>query len=214
MTVNFTQFLPGPVEVLQAPRYDYTFALLRNPLLMNKAFQLGLDQLQCSICCAFDQLFVPNPLFSDYQASLFTGIKSRELMSIQFDRRCMDQHVIQQLVNCSNQAVRDHSLNSFVKRAVVSECHAQEIAEQLTSLNIQVFQAKQVTNGMLAMSMAFSELYMIMNSSVLIRGKGYMASLGVMADALRRHYNPPHSVLTYVSSKKGCIELTDLQRIE
>ena len=60
----------------------------------------------------------------------------------------------------------------------------------------------------------FQDLFFMLNSTVLVHSKGYLAAFGNVADAIRQHFNPPGSVVTYTVSGTVCLKQSPNSKIE
>ena len=212
MSTNFSDFLHHPIEIVQGSRYDYSFALLRNPSLMPKAYQLGVDRVKCWICCAFDLLFIINPDFHQYITKLLSsiGVPPKPLVAIQLKTNPSDRvtslHTAERLLECAEKASHDLHLSGAVWVPVFSDREVEkEVAQHYAQLLTTVHMVTSLSqdNEQAGLQNAFMELCVMLNSTLLVRTKGYRASFGNIAEALRHHYRQG-SVSTYIQSSLGC----------
>ncbi len=236
MNTNFSAYFRNPFEVIQGHRYDYTYAVLRNPDIMPRAYQLGIDRTRCRICCAFQLLFTVN---SDFKASL-----ERILSSIGFPPQpyiALHYHAVsndiekelllfEKYTQCAR-IVRKKELsrvsnprpllipisNNQILIKKVAQTNQQEVKLLLESRpsdldgnsnDIDVSVHPQVQNR------TFQDFFIILYSPVLIRSKGYLAAFGIVADALRQHFNPRESAITFVVSDRTCTKQHAGSRME
>ena len=238
MNTNFTSYFTETVEVLQGNRYDYTFALLRNPALMPKAYELGLDQIRCSICCTFDLLFKSNSLFESSIKTMLSSINSPPMPYLSIHLRTKSDNVNDALsiadtyVQCALSAARElhitHPImipvfNNRLILHIVSKKYPNEIKElvnvalatRTTHLHLgNIPHDMDIEVQAVVQKRSFQDLYFMLNSTVLIRAKGYLAALGNIADAIRQHFNPPGSIITYTVSSTACTKQLPDSKIE
>ena len=231
LSTNLSAFFDNSVEVFQGHRYDYTYALLRNPTLMPRAYALGVDRVRCSICCAFQYLFKINSTFERTMNSL--------LATIRFPP---DPYIAVHLADSVSSKVADEHVKCAVKAS--KELHVlhpnilpvsddQFITNSLIKRHSQIIQSITVVSSVAnhthigalplkveptaldaAQESTFRDFFVMLNSSVLVRGKGYRSALGNIADALRHHWNRPGSHITYVTSGGLCQRAIEGAKIE
>jgi len=238
MNTNFSTYFNSPVEVVQGHRYDFTYAVLRNPGLMPKAYELGIDRIKCRICCAWDMLFKMTSKFEKEMDGLIKslGVPKRSLMTIQARTRSDDIQAAvamsEQYVTCAMKAGRElkvlHKMvwvPVFNNRLVV-HIVAKKYAERMKT-PIRIDSATRTVHTHLGnlppdtevnvvkgvQDRTFKEFFLMMNSSVIIRTKGYVGSFGNIADAIRRFYAVPGSIYTYTAGG-GCSRFPDNYKIE
>ena len=215
MNTNFSDFFWHPVETVQGIRYDYTFAILRNPHLMPRAYELGVDRVKCRICCAFDLLFRMTPDYKQYIADVLSsiGVPHKPLVTLQLETSPLHMtetlHTAELLVQCADRATQELNLPSAVLVPVFSDFQVEEevvhhYTKLLTPVHVAFDQSQDSTGEEVQLQNAFVDLSLMLNSTLLVRTKGYRASFGNIADALRQHYHPPGSVFTYILSSSGC----------
>ena len=238
MNTNFSSYFTRSVEVIQGHRYDYTYALLRNPHLMHKAYELGIDRVRCRVCCAFQLLFAVKPDFAMSVRDVFSSIKfpSRPYAAIHLRAPSGDNEgataMAEELIGCAHTALEELNVQRClivpvfnnrllidtivrkyplkVKRLFASpdgltgHTHLGNIPRSVNATALSLIQRR-----------TFHDFYILLNSLVLVRSKGHMASLGTIADAIRRHINGPDAVsVTYIASGGTCSRQLVNQRIE
>ena len=239
MNTNFTEYFTLPVEIVQGHRYDFMYAIVRNPSLMPKAYELGVDRIKCFICCAFDLLFKMSGKFEGEMSQLLQelGHPKRPLLTVQLRAKSKDmQQAVQQAelyMSCANAAIADLKLDKeaviqvpvFNNRLLVHLLAKKYVSELKTPVNVDpatktihthlgslpAGTSLEVAKGV--QERTFKELFLVMNSTIIVRTKGYMASFGNIADAIRRHYNEPGTVYTYNVGNK-CTLFPDGSKIE
>ena len=237
MNTNFSTYLKFPVEVVQGHRYDFTYAVFRNPELMPKAYELGVDRVKCRICCAFDMLFKMTSKFEKEMGDLLKtlGHPSSPLFTVQLRSKNDDVQtaikMAEQFVSCATKASKELKLrkpvlvpifnNRLVMHMVVKkfsdkmknpihiDTATRTVHNHLGSLppDTEVEVAKGVQER------SFKDFFLILNSTVLIRTKGYVGSFGNVADAIRRHYGEQGTFWTYTVGST-CTVFPDGYKIE
>ena len=238
MTTNFSAFFTEPVEVVQGHRYDFTYAILRNPELMPKAFELGIDQIKCRICCAFDMLFRMTERFQKEMDVLLTGLGApkKEIGTIQV--RTKSGHVQEAVkhtdlfLKCAAKAAKSLKLSSrltwvpiFNNRLVVHIVQKKYGDRLKTPINIDTATRTVHTHlgnlppdtdvevAKAVQERTFKEFFLMLNSTIIIRRKGYESSFGNIADAIRRFYHAYGSVHSYIVGST-CSKFPDTFKIE
>ena len=238
MNTNFTKYFTNPVEVVQGHRYDFTYAVLRNQGLMPKAYELGIDRIKCRICCAWDMLFKMTSKFQKEMDALLKslGVPSKSLMTIQARSRSDDIQAAvalsEQYVSCAMKAGKELKLSSrmvwvpvFNNRLVVHIVAKKYASKMKTPIHIDTATRTVHTHlGNLppdtevnvlkgVQERSFKEFFLMMNSTVIIRTKGYVGSFGNIADAIRRFYAERGTIYTYTAGG-GCTRFPDNYKIE
>ncbi len=239
MNTNFTTFFKRPLEVVQGHRYDFTYAVLRNPELMPKAFEYGIDRVKCRICCAFDMLFKMAPKFEKEMSNLMNtlGVPPKSLLTVQVRTKNDDvQNAVAMTENyiaCASTAMRERKLagkvamvpifnnrlvshivlkkySSHYKNPISIDTATRTVHNHLGNLppDTEVEVAKGVQER------TFKEFFLLLNSTVLIRTKGYVGSFGNVADAIRRHYADLGTIWTYTAGGNTCVVFPDGYKIE
>ena len=239
MDSDLTSFFTYPVEVIQGHRYDFTYAVLRNPVLMPKAFELGVDQIKCRICCAFDMLFKQTEKFSQEMDGLLKtlGRPVRPLVAIPLRAKVSNVQsavaMAEVYVKCAMKATKALKLansqlvplfnnrlvthivtkkySSLLRNPIMIESATRTVHSHLGNLpyDTEVEVAKGVQER------TFKEFFLAMNSTLLIRSKGYASSFGNVADAIRRHYGLNGNFWTYtVGEGASCEQFPTEMRIE
>ena len=238
MNTNFSLYFSNPIEVLQGNRYDYTYALLRNPTLMPKAYKLGIDRINCRICCAFDLLFSTNVKFlkSINDILSLTGSPRKPYIALYLHIKSNDVDdvlaISKTYINCihtvSKEMQMSHPLiipvfyNQTIFHAIAKR-YPSEMKELVNSS--LVFQPSHIHLSDISrdtdiedhgsiQKRTFQDFYFILKSSVLIRSKGYLVAFGNIADAIRQHYNPIGRVVTYLTTDTVCLRQPKNSRIE
>lgn len=238
MNTNFSQFFKKPVEVIQAHRYDFTYAVLRNPELMPKAYELGIDRIKCRLCCAWDMLFAMAPEFKKEMGQIIEGIQqpnNKPIMAVQVRAKSDDvqQAVVmaEHYINCGQKVAKESKMSPvfipifnnrlvvhiiakkykrYVKTPIEIETGTRTVHTHLGNLpsdtEMEVYQGVQ--------ERTFKEFFVMLNSTVLIRTKGYVGSFGNVADAIRRHYANPGSVFSYTAGGSSCALFPQDSKIE
>lgn len=237
MNTNFTTYFKNPLEVVQGHRYDFTYAILRNPELMPKAYELGIDRIKCRLCCAWDMLFAMAPEFKAEMDKLLTtvGWPNKPILAMQV--RTKDDDVqkavvtAEHSVNCGQKASKEVKLSPvyipvfnnrlvvhiiakkykrYVKTPVEPELGTRTVHTHLGNLpsdtEMEVVEAVQ--------ERTFKEFFFMLNSTILIRTKGYVGSLGNVADAIRRHNSKPGTIFTYTAGGSSCALFPQDMKIE
>ena len=238
MNTNFTRYFKYPVERIQGARYDFTYALLRNPELMPKAFEYGIDRIKCRLCCAWDMLFKMAPNFEAEMNTLLKSVSypSKPLLAVQVRAKSTDIEqavkVAEHNVNCGQKASRDLKINPvyipiFNNRLVVHIVAKKYKRLMKTPIEIETATRTvhthfgnlpsdtelEVAKGV--QERTFKEFFIMLNSTVLIRTKGYLGSMGNVADAIRRHYAVHgKKVYTYTAGGTTCSVIEDDFKIE
>lgn len=239
MDSDLSSFFTNPVEVLQGHRYDFTYAVLRNPGLMPKAFELGIDQLKCRICCAFDMLFKQTEKFAGEMDQLLKslGRPLRPLVAIQTRVKGSDVQqavgVAEAFVKCGIKAAKELKIthnaqyvplfnnrlvthivtkkySGLLRSPIVIDTATRTVHNHLGNLPYDTEQ--EVAKGV--QERTFKDFFLAINSTVLIRTKGHVASFGNVADAIRRHYGEPGTYWTYTVGSKTCELFPDGTKIE
>lgn len=227
MNTNFTRFFKHPVEVVQGHRYDFTYALLRNPELMPKAYELGIDRVKCRICCAWDMMFKMTPEFEKQMKGILSsvGYPKKPIMAIQVRTKSKDVKkavvVAEHFFNCGQKVAKEKGISPVfipifnnrlvvhilskkyqrhIKTPVSVEAATRTVHTHLGNLPAET--EMDVAQGV--QERTFKEFFIMLNSTVLIRSKGHMGSFGNMADAIRRHYAKPESVSSYTAAGSSC----------
>lgn len=228
MNTNFSTYFKKPVEVVQAHRYDFTYAVLRNPELMPKAYELGIDRVKCRVCCAWDMLFAMAPDFEKEMNKLIESVrqpKNHPIMAIQVRTKSDDIQkevvVAEHYVNCGQKVAKETKMplvfipifnnrlvvhiiakkyKRYVKTPIEIESGTRTVHTHLGNLPSDT--EVEVQEGV--QERTFKEFFFMLNSTVLLRTKGYVGSFGNVADAIRRHYAKPGSVFTYTAAGSTC----------
>ena len=238
MNTNFSAYFSNPFEIIQGHRYDYTYAMLRNPDLMPKAYQLGVDRTRCRICCAFQLLFTVNPDFKGsierilysigfppqpYIALQYRAVSNdikKELLLFEKYTRCARIVMKKELSRVNNpRPLLVPISNNQILIEKVAQRNQQEVKMLYLESNpsdhlhlggndIDVSVHPQVQNR------TFQDFFIILYSPILIRSKGYQAAFGIVGDALRQHFNPRENAITYVVSDGTCTKQHAGSRIE
>ena len=194
MDTNFTQYFNGPVEFIQGHRYDFTYAILRNPGLMPKAFELGIDRVKCRICCAWDMLFRMTPEFEKQMKNILAsiGYPTIPMMAIQLRTKVADVQsamiVAEHYINCGQKIAKDtkmspvfipifnnrlvvHILSKKYKRHMKTPIQIDSATRTIhTHLgNLPADTEKDVIAGV--QERTFKEFFLMLNSTILIRTK-------------------------------------------
>ncbi len=240
MNTNFTRYLKYPVERLQGARYDFTYALLRNPELMPKAYEYGIDRIKCRLCCAWDMLFKMSPKFEEEMNILLksVGHPHKPILALQVRAKSDNiekaVNVAEHNINCGQKAAKDLKLTPvyipiFNNRLVVHIVAKKYKRLMKTPIEIETATRTvhthlgnlpsdtelEVAKGV--QERTFKEFILMLNSTVLIRTKGYLGSMGNVADAIRRHYamqDKKKHVYTYTAGGTTCSALEDGTKIE
>ena len=221
-TTDFTRLLTQPVEVIRAPVYDFTYALLSNPHLMAKAYALQLDVTRCHLCCSWANLFKFKKEFElqmDERLAEF-GATFERLVAMQIRSEAIpSKEEANMLMKCAGKAARNLSSFHFAiasnNKLVIHLLHAHSGYDGL------FVQAEDSLNGLVHIHMGtrklpshnkemavkvqrvtFQHFYLLLKAAVLVRGVGHRASLGVVVDALRRHVDT--GLQSYVISGGRC----------
>ena len=238
MNTNFSTFFTEPVEILQGNRYDYTFALIRNPALMPKAYELGVDRVRCRLCCAFDLLFSMNPTFQKSMNDILlqVGFPPKPYLTVHLRTKVniVDEALsrAEEFLKCAQTAAKELHIAQpillpiFNNRLVV-HIMSRKYPDMVKDL-VDTSTAKRTTHTHIGnlphdteldvqtsvQERTFKDFYLLLNSTVLVRTKGYVAALGNIADAIRHHYNPPGSIMTYIFSDSKCTKYSEGAKIE
>ena len=237
MNTNFSTYFNHPVEVVQGHRYDFTYAILRNPELMPKAYELGIDRIKCRLCCAWDMLFATAPNFEREMDGLLRGVgwPSKPILAMQVRTKDDDVQkavvVAEHFVNCAEKASKELKLSPvyvpvlnnrlvvhmiakkykrYIKTPVEPELGTRTVHTHLGNLpsdtEPEVVAAVQ--------DRTFKEFFLMLNSTVLIRTKGYVGSLGNVAEAIRRHNAKPGTIYSYTAGGSTCAVFPQDMKIE
>lgn len=238
MNTNFTNYFKYPLEVVQGHRYDFTYAVLRNPDLMPKAYELGVDRIKCRICCAFDMLFKMTPKFENEMGNLLKslGHPTRKLVTLQLRSSSGDVQtavsLAERYVGCAMKAGKELKISSkavwypVFNNRLVTHIVSKKYSDRMKT-PIQIATATRTVHSHLGnlppdtevevakgvQERTFKEFFLMLNSTLIIRTKGYVGSFGNVADAIRRHYNRPGSVYTYTVGT-SCTLFPDNYKIE
>ena len=238
MNTNFSTYLKFPVEVVQGHRYDFTYAVLRNPELMPKAFELGVDRIKCRICCAFDMLFKMTAKFEKEMDGLLKtlGRPSKPLVTVQLRTKDGDvqaaMRMAEQYIGCAMRAgkelkLRNTALVPVFNNRLVMHMAVKKYSDRMKN-PIHIDTATRTVHNHLGnlppdtevevakgvQERSFKDFFLVLNSTVLVRTKGYVGSFGNVADAIRRHYNEPGSFWTYTAGGNTCVVFPDNFKIE
>ncbi len=237
MNTNFSTYFKHPVEYIQGHRYDFTYALLRNPELMPKAYELGLDRVKCRLCCAWDMLFRMAPDFKKDMNQILARFKypSVPLTAIQVRTKSDDVQkavvVAEHYFHCAQKASKDlkispiyvpvfnnrlvvHILTKkysrFIKTPIDIDTTTRTVHTHLGNLPVDT--EMDVQQGV--QERTFKEFFLLLNSTVLIRTKGYVGSFGNVAEAIRRDYAKPGSIYSYTAAGTTCTLFPQTSKIE
>lgn len=238
MSTNFSTYFENEVEIVQGHRYDFTYAVLRNPELMPKAFELGVDRIKCRICCAFDMLFKMTEKFQKEMDTLLKslGAPKKEIGAIQVRAKSNNvQDAVkyaESFVSCALKAGKGLKLSSpiswvpiFNNRLVVHIVRKKYGDKLKIPINIDTATRTVHTHlgnlpadteievAKAVQERTFKEFFLTINSTVLIRKKGYEGSFGNIADAIRRFYHKVGSVHTFLVGNT-CTKFPDTYKIE
>lgn len=222
LSANLSNFFNNSVEILQGHRYDYSHALLRNPALMPRAYALGMDRVRCSVCCTFQYLFKMNSTFQQVMSSLFATIRfpPEPYVAVHLEATVDVVSSIENYISCAIKAAQElHILSpnvvpvsddqflieSLMKKhpRIIGSITVAPSRANHTHIGSLPFKAEPATLNA-AQRNTFRDFFVMLNSSVLVRGKGYKSLLGNVADAIRHHSSPAGSRVTYVASKGMC----------
>lgn len=238
MDEDFSSYFKNSIEVIQAPRYDYTYALLRNPGLMPKAYELGIDRVKCRVCCAWDMLFKTVPKFEEEMSKLLRGLGHpvRPVVAVQARVKSDDVQKsvtdVEHYLNCAQKAAKELKFQTPVyipilnNRLVVHILQKKYFRIMKTPIEIETATRTvhthlgnlpadtevEVVEGV--QERTFKEFFLMLNSTLLVRAKGYLGSFGNVADAIRRHYGRPGTIHTYTSGGSTCALFPDGSKIE
>ena len=238
MTTNFSTYFTNEVEVVQGHRYDFTYAVLRNPELMPKAYELGVDRIKCRICCAFHMLFRMTDKFSQQMDELLSslGAPHKTIGAIQV--RTKSQNVqdsvkfVDSFIKCASKAGKGLKMSNkiswvpiFNNRLVVHIVRKKYGDKLKIPINIDTATRTVHTHlgnlpadtelevAKAVQERTFKEFFLTINSTVLIRKKGYEGSFGNIADAIRRFYHQLGTVHTFLVGST-CSKFPDTYKIE
>lgn len=238
MNTNFSQYFKKPVEVVQGHRYDFTYAILRNPDLMPRAYELGVDRVKCRLCCAWDMLFAMAPDFEKEMKEMIETIRqpnNKPIMAVQVRTKSDDVQeavvVAEHYVNCGQKVAKDTKMplvfipifnnrlvmhiiakkyKRYIKMPIEIESGTRTVHTHLGNLPTDT--ELEVQEGVLERT--FKEFFLMLNSTMLIRAKGYVGSFGNVADAIRRHHAKVGSVFTYTAAGSSCAIFPQDSKIE
>lgn len=238
MSTNFSTYFTNDVEVVQGHRYDFTYAILRNPELMPKAFELGVDRIKCRICCAFHMLFRMTDSFQQQMDTLLKslGAPQKSVGAIQVRSK---SHNVQEavkhadaFVKCATKGAKSLKMASriswvpiFNNRLVVHIVHKKYGDKLKIPINIDTATRTVHTHlgnlpadtelevAKAVQERTFKEFFLTINSTIIIRKKGYEGSFGNIADAIRRFYHKLGSVHTFLVGN-ACTKFPDTFKIE
>lgn len=227
MNTNLSKFFKREVEIVMAHRYDFTYALLRNPELMPKAYELGIDRVKCRLCCAWDMLFKMAPDFEKEMNEILysLGHPLVPLTAIQLRTKSDDIQeatiTAEHYINCGKKIAKElkitpvfvlifnnrlvsHIVSKKFKRYVKEPIHIETGTRTVhTHLgNVPSDTELEVLQGV--QERTFKEFFLMLNSTVLVRTKGYTGSFGNVADAIRRHYSSKGSIYSYTAAGSSC----------
>ena len=238
MSTNFSTYLENEVEVLQGHRYDFTYAVLRNPELMPKAFELGVDRVKCRICCAFHMLFKMTERFEGEMDTLLKslGAPQKHVGAIQVRTKSNNVQdavkFVDNFIKCATKAGKGLKMSSsvswvpiFNNRLVVHIVH-KKYGDKL-KIPINIDSATRTVHTHLGnlppdteievakavQERTFKEFFLTINSTIIIRRKGYEGSFGNVADAIRRFYHELGTVHTFLVGNT-CTKFPDTYKIE
>ena len=238
MSTNFSTYFENEVEIVQGHRYDFTYAVLRNPELMPKAFELGVDRIKCRICCAFHMLFRMTEKFQHQMDELLSslGAPKKTIGAIQIRTK---SHNVQEAVKfvdsfmkCATKAGKGLKMSGriswvpiFNNRLVVHIVHKKYGDKLKIPINIDTATRTvhthlgnlpadtEVEVAKAVQERTFKEFFLTINSTVLLRRKGYEGSFGNIADAIRRFYHDLGTVHTFLVGNT-CTKFPDTYKIE
>ena len=239
MTTNFSTFLDGDVEVVQGHRYDFTYTILRNPELMPRAYELGVDRIKCRICCAFHMLFRMTEKFRQEMDTLLKSLGAPEKSIGAIQLRAKSQNMKDSMksaeifMKCALKAAKERKMTSrylswvpiFNNRLLVHMIHKKYGDKLKVPINIDTATHTVHTHlgnlppdtepevVMAVQERTFKEFFLTINSTIIIRRKGYESSFGNIADAIRRFYHDFGSVHTYLVGS-SCVKFPDTYKIE
>ena len=219
MNTNFAKVFTKPVEVIQSHNYDFTYALLRNKHLKQKAFELRMDLIHCHVCCTWKGLFTFNARFKDYMTrKLQTSLPSaNHLGSLQLrTENLLNSQQVKEVISCCQQVLHRHpsiekiiliSNNKMAKTFLEGIKDIVELKEDIDGFMHIHLGSKRVPRDEAEVhhkvqDLTFQHLYLLLDSALLVRLSGYKASLGIFADALRRYTR--HGEGTYIASQNHC----------
>lgn len=238
MDEDFSKYFKNPVEVIQGPRYDYTYAILRNPSLMPKAYELGIDRVKCRVCCAWDMLFKQAPKFEEEMNKLMRGLGHpvRPVVAVQARVKSDDVQksvtAAEHYLNCAQRASKELKFKTPVYIPILNNRLVVHILQKkyfrIMKTPIEIETATRTVHTHLGnlpadteqevvlgvQERTFKEFFLMLNSTLLVRAKGHLGSFGNVADAIRRHYGKPGTVHTYTSGGSSCAVFPDGAKIE
>ncbi len=207
---------------------------------MPKAYEYGIDQIKCRLCCAWDMLFKMSPKFEKEMNTLLksVGHPTKPILALQVRAKSDNienaVNVAEHNVNCGQKAAKDLKLTPvfipiFNNRLVVHIVAKKYKRLMKTPIEIETATRTvhthlgnlpsdtelEVAKGV--QERTFKEFILMLNSTVLIRTKGYLGSMGNVADAIRRHYamhSKKKHVYTYTAGGTSCSVLEDGTKIE
>ena len=223
---NFHELFNRSVEVVRAPSYDFSYALLRNIHLRTQAYKLKMDLNRCLLCCSWHALFKFHDNFEARMGNRLThsGVVLERLISIQLRSNSVQSNSVRHLVVCAEEALKtavfDPGKSQFVmitnqqflyyasNRSVTSKyavfVHPFDSIEGYTHVHLG---SKHLpTNNKELMreveKVTFQHLFVMLKSAILVREKGHSASMGVVVDAIRRHFDPRK--ISYIAENGSC----------
>ena len=221
-TKDFATLLTQPVEVIQAPVYDFTYALMSNPHLMAKAYALQMDVTRCHLCCMWTTLFKFNKEFEQQMSESLTqsGATFERLIALQLRSEAIpNKEEAKVFMDCAGKAARKLSNVHFT--VVTNNKLDRHLIRTRSGYDGLFVQPEDSVEGLVHIHMGtrrlpshdkekapklqkvtFQHFYLLLKAAVLVRGVGHRASLGVVADALRRHIAT--GLQSYVINSNSC----------
>lgn len=221
-TEDFRRLLTQPVEVIQAPVYDFTHALMSNKHMMEKAYELQLDVTRCHLCCTWTTLFKFDGEFEQKMNKSLARLGAAFTTLIALQHRSEVNPSTEEtkaFMDCAVIAARNFSSVHFT--IATNSKLAMHLIRAQSGLDDMFVQTEDGLEGLVHIHMGtrrlpphdeekvanvqrvtFQHFYLLLKAAVLVRGVGHRASLGVVADALRRHITT--GLHSYVVNSKGC----------
>ena len=224
-TTDFTSLLTQPVEVIQAPVYDFTYAVMSNPQLMAKSYALRMDVTRCHLCCVWPHLFKFNRDFEQQMNKSLEqfGASFERLVALQLRSEAIpSKDEARMLMECAGKAAGQ--LSSALFTIASNNKLVTHLIRTHTGYDGLFVQPEDSLEGVVHVHMGtrrlpshdkekavnlqrvtFQHFYLLLKAAVLVRGVGHKASLGVVADALRRHIGTRSQ--SYVIKGNSCTSI-------
>ena len=217
---NFNQFFNLSVELVAGHGYDFTYAVLQNKYFGRDIYKYRLDTIKCRICCVWDFLFQQTYTFNKYMTAILKEFNypTNPLVvmhiKVPFKKKIGDimEYSVGHYI-CSNKAIRENHFTNVTKTITTNQRllrHMMGLKHKDIKVPTYTKDATQTVHyhiGDLPPSMdaailkgvlrnTIIDFFLLLNSTVIIRERGYQHWFASTGEAIRHHYHPDR--LTYI----------------